>query len=148
MPTNDNEDGYRSERSRPDRRKRRKKRVLGLFPRIMMVAFTLAFTIIVCAALGSKIVQPYQMSRDQAQRMAVLNTQLADTNAQNATLERQTAYLQRSDGIEAEARDKGYLKPGEISLVIENPPAVTAAPAPSNGFADRLRHAWDHVIGK
>jgi len=147
MSSDGNEDDYRGERSRPIRRRRRK-RVLGLFPRLALVAFALAFTIIVCSALGSKIVQPYEMSRDQAQRMAALKAQLAQTNSQNAELEHQAAYLRRPDGIAEEARAKGYLKQGEISLVIENPPAVTAAPPPSNGFADRLRRAWDHVVGK
>src|SRR5579883_2659656 len=114
------------ERPRPSRKKRRRKRVLGMFPRLMLSAILVGFTIVVCVAMITKIIQPYQMSHDQSKQMSALSQQLADTESQSADLQKKVSYLRRPDGIEAAARAQGYLKPGEISLIIENPPASSA----------------------
>lgn len=139
--------GRFSGRPRPSRKKRRKKPVLGLMPRFALIVLVVGFAVVACAAIGSKIAQPYQMMHQERAQIATLKSGLDQTDAQNAAMQQQADYLSRPDGEEAAARAQGYVKPGEVSLIIETPAASMPSPAPG-GFADRMHRAWNHLMGR
>lgn len=135
-------------RNRPGRKsRRRKKPVPGLLPRFALIALVVGFSAVACAAIASKVAEPYEMMHQEKRQIATLNAQLQATDAQNEGMERQAQYLERPDGAEEVARSKGYLKPGEISLIIATPAGTQSAPAPDS-FADRMRRALSHLMGR
>lgn len=139
--------GRFTHKGRTSRKKRRKKPVLGLMPRFGLIVLVVGFAAVASIAIGTKIAQPYEMMHQERAQVATLKTALDQTDAQNAAMQQQADYLTRPDGEEAAARAQGYVKPGEVSLIIEQPSAATPASAP-DGFADRMRRAWNHLVGR
>ena len=80
--------------------------------------------------------------------MTVTRRQIADLDHQNADLRRRIAYLQTDEGKTTEARKMGFVKPGEIPIVVEGqtPPdtAPSLAPAPTSPAAP-TRHGGSHA---
>ena len=100
------------------RRKRRpwfaKKHVTRLLLRTVVVgvALVLGFSVV------NKIFRPIHLvSVEKREKARVVRDYLA-LKKQNQDLRRQLHYLQTPEGIAQEARKQGYVKPGEISLVI------------------------------
>jgi hypothetical protein len=121
--------------------------VLGLMPRYGLIVLVLGFAAVACAAIGSKIAQPYEMMHQERTQISSLKAGLDQTNSQNAVMQQRADYLTRPDGEVAAARAQGYVKPGEVSLIIETPADSMPSSAPG-GFADRMRRAWSHLMGR
>lgn len=139
--------GQFGESPRPGRRKRRKKPVLGLMPRFGLIVLVVGFAGVASVAIGAKIAQPYEMMHQERAQIASLKAGLDQTDSQNDSMQRQADYLSRPDGEVEAARAQGYVKPGEVSLIIEQP-AASLPPAAPDGFADRMRRAWSHLMGR
>jgi len=77
--------------------------------------------------LITKAIRPYREARAQTGQMNVTRGQIAALDRQNATLRRRIAYVATDEGKITEARKMGYVKPGEIPIVVEG-----SAPASSN----------------
>ncbi len=135
-------------RSRIGSKRRKRKPVLGLVPRIALIAMASVVVVFASCAFVAKIAQPYSMQLEQHKQMRALNTQLADLNASNDDLDRQIRYIQQPAGIETAARAQGYLKPGEISIVVDTKDMPRAARPEPTGFAGLIQKAWSHWTGK
>ena len=105
--------------------------------------------------LTLKAVRPYREAGVEARRLADTRRQVADLDRRNAVLLRQVAYLNTSDGLATEAHKMGYLRPGEIPLVIEGvaapagddaPPTPAPAIAAPPRAASPLRRFWHHLL--
>ncbi len=104
-------------------RRKRKRFIPSLILRGVMLTVLLVGTSAICWTALSDISKPYIYGAQQARELTQKNKQLAELDVDNERLTRQCAYLSRPDGIENEARLKGYLKPGELSLIITAPAA-------------------------
>lgn len=78
----------------------------------------LAVAVVLGIALVGKVLRPIRLvSNEQRQKNRIV-AEYKSLRAQNEILRRQLRYLQTPDGIAQEARKHGFVKPGEISLVI------------------------------
>lgn len=99
--------------------------ILPLFK--LAVVLTVGF-LLVSTALG-KIARPFKLySREdrEAQRVA---SELDAIRKENAELQRRINYLNTPQGIAEAARKLGWVKPGEITLVLpDQPPTERSKP--------------------
>ena len=80
----------------------------------------------------AKVILPFGKVSVASHELAQTETEIADYRRSNTDLERQLAYLHTPEGQVAQARANGYLRPGEVPLVIGGvtlPPATQTAPA-------------------
>ena len=111
------------------------------------------------AAIGlvAKVIRPYRETGAQARQLARTQRQVAALDTQNAELHRRIALLNTKSGIITEARRMGYLKPGEIPLVVETaaapenvqavdqpPTLVPTSPKPHSQLHGLLRRLTGH----
>ena len=131
-------------RARPGRRKRKRKFILGMGPRIAILSLAVVASMIALCAFVTKIAQPYAMQRQQAVQVRALKTQLVSEDASNESLQRQIDYLRRPDGVATAARAQGFTRPGEVSIEINAKPVASADGAQEKGFAGMIQRAWQH----
>jgi cell division protein FtsB len=99
-------------------RLRRKRYIPSLSLRLAIIAIIFAVTSTVCYTALSNISRPYVLGAQQTSVIAERTQALKQLDAENNKLSQQCAFLSRPDGVEYEARLKGYLMPGERSLVL------------------------------
>ena len=110
-------------------------------------------------ALIAKAARPYREGGAQGGQLSLARRQIADLDAQNAVLHRRIAYLKTADGVASEARKMGYLRPGEVPLVVVGgvpdaapSPALAApeaAPAPARSQGrNAAQRFWRHLTGQ
>ncbi len=154
--------GRAPRRAKPSRKSQWKKppRILGVWARVALLFCFLGVLVFLAVALVAKAVRPYREARGQSVQLARTQAESSALAAQNALLQRHIAYLKTSDGVASEARKMGYLRPGEIPIVVEglttpdarlapDPaphflPATAAAPVASSSAARRF---WRHLTG-
>lgn len=157
--------GRAPRRAKPSRKSQWKKppRILGVWARVALLFCFLGVLVFLAVALVAKAVRPYREARAQSVQLARTQAESSALAAQNALLQRHITYLKTSDGVASEARKMGYLRPGEIPIVVEglttpdarlapdpapnaSPAALTppSAPAPSSSAARRF---WRHLTG-
>ncbi len=148
----------RARRARNSRWKR-PRRILGLWARYTLLAGVIVVTVFLAFGLVAKAVRPYREAGIQSAQLAETRSESDALAAENTVLARRIAYLKTPDGIASEARKMGFLRPGEIPIVVEgmagqsgmsdSSPAPTATPASpeptrSGGAASRF---WRHLTG-
>ncbi len=79
--------------------------------------------------LVTKAIRPYREAGAQKSQMTVTRRQIAEIDRQNVALHQHIAYLQTDDGMATEARKMGFVKPGEIPIVVESQAAPLTTPA-------------------
>ena len=130
------------------------RRIPSLWVRLTALAVFLGVILVGMVGLTLKAVRPYREAGVEARRLADTRRQIADLDRRNAVLLRQVAYLNTSDGLAGEAHKMGYLRPGEIPLVIEDVaapegdnklPMVAPVAAPPRA-ASPLRRFWHHLL--
>lgn len=110
----------------PARRlKRRKKpsRVLGVLITILGVCVLL---LVVWLTLA-KLTKPYLISHGESKQIEEIEKQIAELEADNKKLREEIDYIKSPRGIEIEARKLGWVKEGEVAIVVENK-ALTVNP--------------------
>jgi cell division protein FtsB len=90
-----------------------------------MIVTLISLTSVVSWAVLLNVSKPYVIGAQQAAELTEKTQNLHRLEAENARLAKQCAFLNQPDGIEYEARLKGYLMPGEQSIVL--------TPAPNAG---------------
>lgn len=85
-------------------------RILGLVVALVVVGFILRRT-----------VRPFVLCYVEARSVQETRAELNNLQRQNEDLRRQRACLESKSGSQAEARNQGWVMPGERNLVIENP---------------------------
>lgn len=146
-------------RARPDRRKksgRRPRRILGMWARVTLLVAAVGVLGFIMFGLITKALRPYLEARVQKGQMSTTQGQIARLDRENADLRRRIAYLKTPDGMTTEARKMGYVKPGEIPIIVEGqtpapgispaPPPPAAAPPPARE-GSRARRLWRRIIG-
>ncbi len=72
----------------------------------------------ILVAVTAKIVRPFNLLSRESRETQRCANQLEALKKENSDLERQIKYLQTSRGAAQAARKLGYVKPGEITLVL------------------------------
>jgi cell division protein FtsB len=86
--------------------------------------------VVVALTIGTwlvyKVLRPIRLFDNEQRQKARIVAEYKSLRTQNDDLRRQLAYIKTSRGIAQAARKQGFVKPGEISLVIpereSNPP--------------------------
>ncbi|HEY3297984.1 MAG TPA: hypothetical protein VGK34_04945 [Armatimonadota bacterium] len=87
------------------------------------LAFLLAGCgVLACAYLVlAKASRPFMISYGESQEIAMVQKAKAAAEAENKRLKEQKKYLSTPQGKETEARKLGWVKDGEVAIVIEQP---------------------------
>ena len=117
------------------RRVRRKSRV-RIF--LMLICISLAAFIVRAAVM--KAARPYVISYTESKERADIQRQIAQANAEKNALKRDIAYLGTPKGKEEEARKLGWVKQGEVAVVVPDtgPSPFASEPLPQASIWDRM----------
>ncbi len=109
-------------------RRRRRKRYIGRrISRLLLYTAVVAVALWIGSAFVCGILRPLRLVSVEKREMARIVSDYKALKKQNQALERQLRYLKTPEGIAQEARKQGFVKPGEISLVL--PDEETSAPS-------------------
>jgi cell division protein FtsB len=126
-------------------RRRRQMRIL-----LLLACFGVAVLIVRAAAM--KAARPYVISYTESKERADIQRQIAQANAEKNALKHDIAYLDTPEGKEAEARKLGWVKTGEVAVVVPDsgPSPFASEPLPQASIWDRMsrRMAGMFVKGK
>lgn len=111
----------------PGRRRRR-----SLFKRVLVPIFARVLIVGVALTIGTglvyKVLRPIRLFDKEQREKDRIVARYTSLRKQNDALRRQLIYIRTSRGAAQEARKHGFVKPGEISLVI---PEQQPAPKPN-----------------
>lgn len=133
---------------------KRPRRIFSLWARVGMAVAVIVVSIFLAINLIAKAARPYREAGIQKSQLSA-TVQRSDALAtENAALARRIMYLKSPQGIASEARKMGYLRPGEIPMVVEGSAersldrTVPAAPRllPSRS-GDPIRKFWSQMLG-
>jgi len=136
---------------RPIRRKKRR-RILGPWARLTLLAAGCIVIVMALVALVGKIARPHQEVTALQAQLDTSRAQLAHQNAENADYSRRIAYVNTPEGVATEARQYGYVKPHEVPVVVADskpiwsPPApLVQTPSPAPTFGQRVERFLDGI---
>jgi len=106
--------------------------------------------LIICLVVGGiymfldKLSRPFRISHGEVQAISDVKKQIKDEEAQNRALKQHIEFLKTDKGREVEARRLGWVKPGEVAIVVEQP-----SPHPKIELKEPVRHKslWGKVKG-
>lgn len=109
----------------PPRRRRPRKSFLKsfLWPLIKTAAVIAVATLLGSVVLA-KIARPFQLYSQEGREVQRISSELQQLRKENAELQRRIRYMNTSEGITYAARKLGWVKPGEITLVLPDPHTV------------------------
>lgn len=90
--------------------------------RILFMLTVVACILFCVGAIAAKAARPYIISHGESREISEVNRQISKALAENTALKQEIALLSTHEGKEEEARKHGWVKEGEIALVIEQPP--------------------------
>lgn len=110
---------------RSDRRKARlyRKRKTGrskLF-RKMLGVFIVLVIIAIIGLILSKATRPYRIGYAESKEIADVKNQISQAEAENKRLKQDIDYIKKPEGKMVEARKLGFVKEGEVAVVVEQP---------------------------
>ena len=142
---------------------KRPRRILSLWSRLALLVAVIVVSVFIAVGIVTKAIRPYHEARVQTSQLARTRQASAALLAENADLARHIAYLKTPDGVASEARRMGYLRPGELPIVVTGldggggdaapassplaapAPVSVSSPVPEQGGA--ARRFWRHLIG-
>ncbi|MFQ3548874.1 MAG: septum formation initiator family protein [Armatimonadota bacterium] len=109
---------YAESRIPPKRRKVKPKFWKKRFVQLIFAVIISASAIFVVHSIALKLLEPYKLYNAEAKELENIKTELAQIKSENAALERKIKYLKTPEGAAAAARENGWVKQGEIILVL------------------------------
>ena len=133
---------------------KRPRRILSLWAKLGMAGALIVVSVFLAINLIAKIARPYREAGLQEGQLSATRQQNDALVSENAALARRISYLKTPQGIASEARKMGYLRPGEIPMVVEGHAGQTAGSAdysapkqlPSRSGSPAFRF-WQHLTG-
>ena len=123
--------GSRSFVGAPVRGRRRRR---SIWRRTIWPLLKLAVFVVIVAALANAAVyrvgRPLRLLSREYRETRKLESQVAALRRENVSLERRIKHLQTPQGAAVAARKLGYVKPGEVTLVLPNTSAKRTTKAP------------------
>ncbi|MEN6357307.1 MAG: hypothetical protein ABFD83_09510 [Armatimonadota bacterium] len=108
-----------SARPRPERippRRRRPKR--SVWRKIVWPLIKVSVVAALAVFIIGKIARPFRLYNREYRETRQIALQLETMRKENAAMERQIKYLKTAEGSAQAARKLGWVKPGEITLVL------------------------------
>ena len=116
----------------------------------MLVCLSLA--ILIVRAVAMKAARPYVISYNESKERSDIQQQIAQAKAENRALKADIIHFGTPEGKEAEARKLGWVKEGEVAVVVPDsgPSPFASEPLPPESVWDRMgrRLAGMFVKGK
>lgn len=121
------------------RRPRRKSKA-GRWFRILLMLACFALVGFIAKAMIVKAVRPWWIDHNEKKESVQLQQQIDKAKAENRAIKRDIAYLDTPEGKIAEARRLGWVKQGEVAVVVPNegPSPFDGEPIPEPSFWDNL----------
>jgi cell division protein FtsB len=135
-------------------RRKHPRRILSLWARLALLSIFIVLLITGAVGLIAKAVRPYREVGVQTRELAVTNQQIAELTIQNTELKRRADYLQTHEGEMAEARKLGYLRKGEVPIVVEGAPSPwaepiqVAKPSAEPNLGERIGNFWRSIFSR
>lgn len=115
----------------------------------MTLRARLGFLLLLTAGFAVAAVGPARQALEQRQAIETQEQKLSALRSANAGLENRLTRLSDREYLEKAAREQlGLVKPGEISYIVERPPAPDRPKAPPVQPQPWYRKAWDWLISK
>ena len=140
-------------RRRASRRKPLK-RIYGLWTRFGFLILVIGVSTLAAAGLIAKAIRPYREASIQSRQLSRTDQQIAALDAQNTALQRRINYLQTPDGVVTEARAMGYVRQGEVPIIIAGGESRWSEhPLPAQGshvdhsLSARFHGLWQRITG-
>jgi len=108
------------------RPRRRRSRLARGF-RVLLALAVVACGVALVGAIIAKGAKPYLISHGEAKEIGQVKQQIAQAEAESRALKKKIGYLQTPQGKEAEARKLGWVKEGEIAVVLGEPQDLQGA---------------------
>lgn len=103
----------------PPRRRRPRKTV---FRNLVLPALKLTAVLVIIGLLGNvvacKVLRPFKLCSREDGETRRIASEFQTLKKENAELERRLNYLKTPDGIAKSSRRLGWVKPGEVTLVL------------------------------
>jgi len=112
----------------------------GRYFRTFLMFACLALTIFIVKAMVAKAVRPYWINHNEKKESADIQKQIAQAKAENLAFKQEIIHLGTPEGKEEEARKLGWVKQGEVAVVVPDsgPSPFASEPLPQETF-------WDHL---
>ena len=113
-----------------------------------LLVFTLvALVIFFISTFTAGFIKPYLITYNESREIAKIKKQIAEAKAENARLKRELAYLKTPLGKEVEARKQGWVRPGEIAVILESPSSSTIRKesVQANNQSTFLQKTWQVI---
>ncbi|MHB0998789.1 MAG: FtsB family cell division protein [Armatimonadota bacterium] len=102
---------------RSRRRKPGRARLMRLLTAILIIAIVASISWMIIV----KITRPYRIAYIESKDITEIKNQITEAERENKALKDDLAYISRPEGKMVEARRLGYVKEGEIAVVLEQP---------------------------
>lgn len=89
------------------------RKILGVF--LVLIIITAAWLIM------AKITKPYRISYMESREIADIRNQIKQAELDNKRLKQDIDYIKKPEGKMVEARKLGFVKEGEVAVVVEQP---------------------------
>ena len=119
-------------RTAPPVKKRRRKSVWrGQVWPIIKVTVLVLFVATFAGLFADKLAKPLRLYIREYRATQELASEVSSLKKENAELERQIRYLQTPKGAAQAARKLGYVKPGEVTLILPDETLVSDSARPA-----------------
>ncbi len=81
---------------------------------------SIAGILLAVGAVIGKGAKPYLVGHTENREIAQINRQIAQETARHKSLDKQIGYVQTPAGMESEARKLGWVKEGEVAVVVDD----------------------------
>lgn len=102
----------------PRRRKPRRTVLNAVVLPALKTGILVLIVVIVSAAIINKIARPFKLWNREDREVRQVAAELSALRKENVELERRLRYLKTPEGVAQAARRLGWVKPGEVSLVL------------------------------
>lgn len=119
----------------PPRRRRQRRKFRTTILSALKLAFVIGTVVVLGALTVNKAIRPFKLFSREDRETQRIAAELRDLRKENSNIERRINYLKSPQGIAEAARKLGYVRPGEVTLVIPQDnesghDSSTAAPRP------------------
>ena len=102
--------------AKPNRRRSRRPN----YRRMIVTVLSIAGILLGVGAVIGKVARPWVVGHTEGREIAQINRQIAHEEALRKDLNKQIGYLQTPAGMESEARKLGWVKEGEVAVVVDD----------------------------
>lgn len=90
------------------------------YTRMIVIVLSITGILLGVGAVIGKGAKPYLVGHTEGREIEQINRQIAQEEARRIDLNKQIEYLQTPAGMESEARKLGWVKEGEVAVVVDD----------------------------